>query len=172
MAPPIPKRVAARAHSKWAPRDDCRISTYSVGSHGYAQLGWTQDGKTYMTTAHRAAWVMVNGQVPDGLTIDHLCKERRCVNVKHMRLLSNYENARRTRGRDWPLGFCVNGHPNSESYVRPSGRRICGPCNRAAQAAYKARQRAKGAKGAKGAKDASGTPERERVDVRRRPPTG
>ncbi len=94
------------------------ISTYSVGSHGYAQVGWWDGEKHRMTTAHRAAWVHHNGQqVPDGQTIDHTCKNRRCVNPKHLRVLVNLENARRTSGRDWPLGTCRHGH--GPEYWRP-----------------------------------------------------
>lgn len=143
MTHPIPARVAARASTNWSARGDCKISTYSTGSHGYAQIGWQAEGKVYMTTAHRAAWTYANGRIPDGATVDHVCKEKRCVNPDHLRILSNYENARRTNGRDWPIGECANGHPNSESYLQPSGRRRCLPCNRAAQARYRARQRVK-----------------------------
>ncbi|WP_258794938.1 HNH endonuclease [Tsukamurella tyrosinosolvens] len=95
-----------------------------------------------MTLAHRAAWVhMTEVQIPEGMTIDHTCKNRRCVNVAHLRMLSNYENARRTSGRDWPLGKCVNGHDNSliEWF---SGRAHCGPCYRAAHRRYNAKRRA------------------------------
>lgn len=116
----VPEHVAQRAITNMDKQaDGCWISKYSVMSTGYAQIGWWvkeadlrpgRRGRNEMVLAHRAAWVAVNGQVPLGMTIDHLCKVRRCVNPEHMRLLPNYENARRTSGRDWPLGFCVNGH--------------------------------------------------------------
>lgn len=75
------------------------------------------------------------------MTIDHTCKNRRCVNVAHLRMLSNYENARRTGGRDWPLGQCVNGHDNSllEWF---NGRAHCGPCHRDWMATAAARKKA------------------------------
>jgi hypothetical protein len=140
----IPERVALRAYDAWelAP-SGCYISTYSVASHGYAQIGWHEKshGRSTMTLAHRAAWVHANGQIPDGMTVDHkpTC-DRRCVNVDHLRLLTNYENARRTSGRDWPLGECINGHPNSELYVADGGRRIrCRPCYLATKRASSAR---------------------------------
>lgn len=97
----------------------CHQSTYSVTSAGYAQIGWQPSGESNKgTTAHRAAWTAVYGPIPDGLTVDHLCKNRRCVNVEHLRLLTNFENARRTHGRDWPIGNgeCINGH-SAASYV-------------------------------------------------------
>ncbi|MGJ4084383.1 HNH endonuclease signature motif containing protein [Corynebacterium macclintockiae] len=113
----IPSRVAERAASRYETDGDCWISTYSVASHGYAQIGWQDGSYRQVVTAHRAAWVYHNeAQIPDGHTVDHLCKNRRCVNPGHLRALSNFENARRTRGRDWPVGTCANGHPNSELY--------------------------------------------------------
>ena len=87
----IPPSAAERAFTRWVESaDGCLISTYSVASHGYAQIGWSRTSGRGMTTAHRAAWVHANGQIPDGMTIDHMCKNRRCVNVKHLRVLSNF----------------------------------------------------------------------------------
>lgn len=111
----IPHRVAQRAISRFVVDENgCHISTYSVASHGYAQIGWHVGGdKSIVTTAHRAAWVAHTGeQIPAGMVVDHTCPERRCVNPDHLRVLSNFENARRTRGRDWALGYCANGHSN------------------------------------------------------------
>ena len=134
----IPARVAGRAATRWEQNENnCWISTYSTASHGYAQIGWhDDDGHRCATTAHRAAWVDNHGeQVPEGMTVDHTCKERRCVNPAHLRLMSNFENARRTDGRDWPEGECINGHPNSELFWDGSRWR-CQPCTRESQRRY------------------------------------
>lgn len=134
---PVPERVAQRAYERVeVDENGCWISTYSVASHGYAQIGWQKDGKTHMVLAHRAAWVHVNGQMPLGMTLDHLCKAKRCVNPEHLRMLPNYENARRTSGRDWPLGYCVNGHPNSELVKAANGPTNCGICARESRERY------------------------------------
>lgn len=151
---PVPARVAVRAVTKVDVLDDgCWISRYSVASHGYAQIGWTENGRTRMVLAHRAAWVSAFGQVPLGVTLDHLCKERRCVNPGHLRMLSNYENARRNNGKDWPLGTCGNGHSNEFLVTAPvrgkpgRGSRpglICSECRRIYQARYSWRRRQPG----------------------------
>lgn len=142
---PVPERVAERAYGHVDVNEDgCWISRYSVASHGYAQIGWSlpegsRHGKarTTMVLAHRASWVHVNGQVPLGMTLDHVCKARRCVNPDHLRLLPNFENARRVSGMDWPMGQCANGHPNS--LLRPGRRKsngrlkegvLCSECRR------------------------------------------
>lgn len=112
---PVPERVAKRAYTNVdVDENGCWISRYSVGSHQYSQIGWQEDGKVYMVLAHRAAWTHVHGQMPIGVTLDHTCKTRRCVNPSHLRVLPNFENARRVNGLDWPMGECANGHPNTE----------------------------------------------------------
>lgn len=138
----IPERVAQRAALRAVRDGDCIVSTYSVASHGYAQIGWQDGGERNVVTAHRAAWVHYAGeQIPTGMTVDHLCHNRRCVRIEHLRLLSNFENARRTSGRDWPLGQCINGHPNDQLRQIPSGKRICRACRSEWQARYREKRR-------------------------------
>ena len=126
----IPPAVASRAATRCEVADDgCWLSTYSTGSHGYAQIGWQTGAERFGVTAHRAAWVFWTGeQIPAGMTIDHTCHNRQCVNPDHLRMLPNFENARRTAGRDWPIGECINGHPNS-ALVAMGGRLRCGLCH-------------------------------------------
>lgn len=125
----IPDRVAARAAVRFeGDENGCWISTYSTASHGYAQIGWQEQGDRWVVTAHRAAWVYHHGQqIPEGMTIDHTCKTKPCVNPSHLRMLSNFENARRTDGRDWKLGECVNGHSN-DFLVHRGGKWKCEKC--------------------------------------------
>jgi len=139
---PIPRRVQERAGTRWEADGDCWISAYSVASHGYAQVGWNDGQKNHMVLAHRASWEYAMGPVPLGFTLDHQCKQKTCVNPAHLRILSNYENARRTAGRDWPLGQCANGHPNSDTYTQPSGKRVCRPCKKQWYATHAAKQEA------------------------------
>lgn len=139
----IPDGVAKRAALSYIENDNgCYISTYSVASHGYAQIGWREPGgERHMTTAHRAAWGHANGtQIPEGMTIDHTCKVRPCVNPDHLRLLTNFENARRTSGRDWREGECLHGHPNSELVMR-GGRWTCRVCAAEWQRRYRSKKR-------------------------------
>lgn len=142
----VPERVAERAYTRHVVNEDgCWVSTYSTASHGYAQIGWQDEGSRHVVLAHRAAWVHVNGQVPIGMTIDHTCKTRPCVNPAHLRLLSNYENARRNDGTDWPFGQCQHGHPATalveRERIAKSGRRYkalrCIECEREWQKRYR-----------------------------------
>jgi hypothetical protein len=136
MVPMYPARVVARVLTKVVPDGDCWISTYSVGSHGYPQVGWQrEDGRVTMTTAHRVAWWAVNQRpIPPGITVDHVCRRKRCVNPAHLRLLTNPENAAGSSGnRNGDM--CRNGlHPWVEENIdRWGGRTRCRPCRQARQ---------------------------------------
>lgn len=139
---PVPARVAERAYTRVdVDENGCWISRYSTASHGYSQIGWQNRGARHVVLGHRAAWAHVHGQVPIGLTLDHTCRERRCVNPAHLRLMSNFENARRNTGTDFPMGQCVNGHPNTALVPTPRRTKAgehrtgltCGDCNGASE---------------------------------------
>jgi hypothetical protein len=111
------------------------VSLYSVGNHGYAQIGWNDPGERRQTRlVHRVAWEGRNGLIPDGMTVDHLCHNRLCIRIEHLRLLSNVDNGRRNApGRDFPINWlCKNGHPASaqRQIKRANGRLgwTCGTC--------------------------------------------
>lgn len=141
----IPARVAERASSFYEVEDECWISGYALGSHGYPQVSWNEDGRSRGTTAHRVSWVHAHReQIPAGMTIDHTCKNRRCIRPDHLRLMSNFENARRTSGRDWPIGQCINGHSNDELILTDGGRRIrCRICRGEYIRRYDAKRKAR-----------------------------
>lgn len=107
----------------------CLESTYSTGSHGYTQIGWHgRDGRTKGVLGHRVAWEAEYGAIPPDLTVDHLCRNRRCCNVNHLRLLSNVENAR-GNGNSIKTA-CPAGHTYDEenTYVDRRGHRRCRAC--------------------------------------------
>ncbi|AID58837.1 homoendonuclease [Mycobacterium phage Gaia] len=112
----IPDRVAERAFASYVEdANGCHISTYGCNSRGYPQIGWHVDhGKRDGTTASRAAWVHVHGQFAEPSEIRLLpdC-DKRCVNVGHMRKLSQIDSRRRVKN-DFPLGMsCRRNHPES-----------------------------------------------------------
>lgn len=64
--------------------------------------------------AHRTAYEMLVGPVPDGLEIDHLCRNRACVNPNHMEVVTAKENVLRGIGisaQNARKTHCKNGHP-------------------------------------------------------------
>lgn len=84
------------------------------------------------TTAHRIAYELAYG-VPDPLLqVDHLCRNRMCVNPRHLELVTNAENTRRGLRGELPA-YCKRGHKWEESNVlrNTNGRRQCKKCRQA-----------------------------------------
>lgn len=122
----------------WAKVDksgDCWEWTAFLTPDGYGRFGL--DGA--IVAAHRTAYELVVGPIPDGLQIDHLCRNRKCVNPDHLEPVTQLENAR--RGFWATKTHCKHGHEFTpeNTYIRPTGARQCRTCNRAAVATYKAR---------------------------------
>lgn len=108
---------------------------------GYGSV-W-RDGR--MVSAHRAMYELMIGPVPDGLELDHLCRNRRCCNPGHLEAVTHAENVR--RGELWKVAgaktHCVNGHPFDEAntYLYPSGKRGCRVCRAESSARHKERKK-------------------------------
>lgn len=93
-------------------------------------------------SAHRIAYEIVIGPIPDGLVIDHLCRIPACVNPAHLEPVTSRENV--LRGKVSALresDYCRNGHPvNAEnSYMRDGRWRCCRACARRRRAEYRSR---------------------------------
>lgn len=78
--------------------------------------------------AHRASWIVHRGPIPTDLQIDHLCKNKRCVNPDHLDPVTPSVNLRRAR----PWTKCPEFHPSEPSRfaARADGRQFCRECNR------------------------------------------
>lgn len=100
--PPGQKRVRPIADRFWAKVNKsgpesvaasgrCWLWTAHLTPQGYGSfgLGRQSQGKT---VAHRVAWELTNGPIPDGLHIDHICGVRTCVNPGHLRTATTGEN--------------------------------------------------------------------------------
>lgn len=85
----------------------------SKSMHGYGWFQVRDKSVVIVKTAHRAAWLMYRGGIPKGLHIDHLCRNRACVNPFHMRLLTMTENVLCGVGpsaKNKRKTHCLNGH--------------------------------------------------------------
>lgn len=88
----ITDAVRARFFAKVAARDKggCEVWLAHLNADGYGQF-WI-DGS--MQRAHRVAWVIANGAIPEGLQVLHRCDIRRCVNPEHVFLGTHSTNVR------------------------------------------------------------------------------
>jgi hypothetical protein len=67
--------------------DSCWLWTGSYNNKGYASA--TLDG---IHGAHRIIYTLTVGPIPDGMQVDHLCRNRGCVNPDHMQIVTPREN--------------------------------------------------------------------------------
>lgn len=100
-----------------------------VNAGGYARFrpGGRDLGQMY---AHRWAYEQFVGPIPDGLHLDHLCRNRGCVNPAHLEPVTPAENARRAARR---ITHCPQDHPYAGDNVYvPTGteQRVCRTCKR------------------------------------------
>jgi hypothetical protein len=85
--------------------------------------------------AHRLAYELLVGPIPDGLTLDHLCRTRNCINPWHLEPCTLKENQLRSPVINANKTHCRNGHEyteeNTRHYVRKGGAkmRTCRKCD-------------------------------------------
>src|SRR5690349_8969939 len=86
-------RLLTRCHRN--PITGCWDWLGAPRGNGYGGFAW--DGRKSIA-AHRASWQLLRGPIPSGLTLDHLCRNRRCVNPAHLEPVTMRENILRGIG--------------------------------------------------------------------------
>lgn len=118
----------------------CHVWTGGLTDKGYGLF--YVGGRRYVR-AHRWIWERTRGPIPSHLEPDHTCRNRRCVNVEHMELVTHRVNVRRGEAPaavNARRTLCLHGHPLDG--VRADGEtRFCKVCARVSKRSYKQRQR-------------------------------
>lgn len=133
------RSTAPEADRFWTKVDatgDCWEWTASTSGGGY---GWfmCEHGSV---PAHRWSWEHLVGPIPDSLQLDHLCRNRGCVNPDHLEPVSQAENIARGVAGAHQLAktHCPQRHPYSgDNLILTGGRRRCRVCTRAAKQRHK-----------------------------------
>ncbi len=119
----------------------CWVWTASLKPNGYGQFGLSKERRS--AYAHRVSYEMAHGAIPEGMHLDHLCRNPACVNPAHLEVVTCLENLRRGvgyGGRSYT--HCKHGHEFTEAntWYRPdrSGR-VCRICRDASVVRWRAR---------------------------------
>lgn len=135
--PALTEKIVRRFVDKMSlPDSDGCLLWGAALEHGYGAFKIGR--KTYR--AHRVAYTLWVGEIPDGLVLDHLCRNTACVNPSHLEPVTDYENKLRgLRNQHSAKTHCPKGHPYSEenTYRNPRGHRFCRTCGRAATKAWR-----------------------------------
>lgn len=112
--------------------DGCWVWSGTIGADGYGRI--RVDGREHV--AHRWGYETFVGPVPDGMQLDHLCRNRACVRFDHLEPVTAQENVLRgvsLAAENATKTHCPQGHPyeGHNVYVHPvKGYRVCRTCNR------------------------------------------
>jgi HNH endonuclease len=124
-----------------AATDECWLWKGKPNGNGYGRFCFGGGG---YVMAHRWAYELLIAEIPAGLVLDHLCRNRMCVNAWHLDPVTIAENVR--RGRQWESEktHCPELHAYSElnTYITPEGHRECRICRRGADQRRRMRVRA------------------------------
>ena len=140
-------QITSAAGSFWARVEKstgCWIWRGSVGVWGYGQF---QPRRGRNLRAHRVAWELIRGPIPQGLVLDHLCRNKLCVNPDHLEPVTNRVNTLRGVGpsaMNAAKTECKHGHPfiAENTRIDHKGKRVCRTCDRAKWERSNARRKA------------------------------
>jgi hypothetical protein len=121
-------------HTIPIPECGCWVWTGAMLECGYGFIAVA--GKRKL--AHRLAYELAIGPIPDGLEIDHLCRVRSCINPSHLEPVSHQVNVKRgnagkiTGARNRAITHCPRGHAYSGDnlHITTRGSRWCRACHR------------------------------------------
>lgn len=112
-----------------------------TGGKNYQGYGHFQLGFKNTVRAHRLAYELFVGEIPNGLHLDHLCRNTSCVNPDHLEAVTRKVNME--RGAHAMKTHCPRGHEYNKknTYNKPTGGRACRICTRVATDKYQARKK-------------------------------
>lgn len=72
------------------------VNSHKPNQDGYIRKCFTENGIKRFQMYHRYVWERVNGKIPEGYEVDHMCRQRACCNVEHLQILTISEHKSKT----------------------------------------------------------------------------
>ncbi len=135
---PTPAPLTERLMKYVRVEGDCWTWTGAIGKDdGYGRVSY---GHANSKLAHRIAHMAFIGPIPEGLELDHLCRNRACINPEHLEPVTRSTNLKRGLAETSPQfrnywaskTHCPRGHPYDliNTHFDKYGHRFCRECNK------------------------------------------
>lgn len=103
----------------------CKLWNKKLDKDGYGMFYFRKKSRR----AHRVAYYIIHGDIPDGMFVDHICKNRNCVEPSHLRIVTpkqnSVENSLSVGAINAQKTLCKNGHKFDRKY---GNQRYCSIC--------------------------------------------
>jgi hypothetical protein len=138
---PLLPRLMARINRRGP--SECWPWTAQLSPTGYPRMSTKRNGKSGQINVLRALYELSRGPLPDSIVLDHLCRNRACLNLAHVEPVSNRENILRgfaPSAVNARKTHCIRGHKltGANLYITRDGRRQCRPCRTEAMRRWEA----------------------------------
>lgn len=146
MAYQLTDKDVERLMSHISKSNDCWLWLGKPANTGYGQIGFGKRSERVTRNAHRVVYELLVGEVPEGKQLDHLCRNRMCVNPAHLEPVTQKENL--LRGDTIPAKNAVKTHCNrgheftdKNTYRYGSNQRMCRACAHVRKKQYRQKQK-------------------------------
>ena len=121
----ITQQETDRFNNYWKSVGDCKLWQNYLDKDGYGTFYFRKKPRR----AHRVSYFFVHGAIHDNMVIDHICKNRNCVEPTHLRIVTAKENSLKNSNSVGAVNArktkCSNGHPFDRKYGK---QRYCSVC--------------------------------------------